>query len=506
MSNVGREFFKCLLFMFIITSAACDNQNNPSDRVPDPILSPEILSISFLTIDNPTLIEDIKLSYDGDMKHFVGATSNVVSVTDLIASFEIVGDYVEVNGEVQQSGVSEQDFTNIVEYKVFERSSGNSQSYFVDLTLFTGLPVIFMDTEDNQVIESRDSYIKGSLLIEGGRHFNDISSKLIDVRGRGHSTWLYYPKKPYQIRFDNDTSILNLSPSQRWIFLAEYGDKTMLRNKLAFELGYISDLTWTSKSQFAEVFVNKQYEGTYHVVEKIEVHNSRVNIGENEFLIEIDQEDRLDSDDIFFKSSEFLFNIKHPELIFGDDRFTYVENLVNNFEMALLSNDFLDETMGYSQFINVDSFIDWFLINEITKNLDAKGFFSSVYLTVDLDSKINMGPIWDFDWSLAGDPEGWWVKDNIWYARLFQDPIFLSKLKNRFMYFNDRRDYIIEKIELHANRLLLAQEKNNERWGTIGIYVLPNPIFFETYEEEVNFLKSWFNERLDWLENALEQI
>ena len=157
----------------------------------------------------------------------------------------------------------------------------------------------------------------------------------------------------------------------------------------------------------------------------------------------------------------------------------------------------------------MDSFIDYYLINEITKNQDAKDY-SSIYLHVMPGEKIKMGPIWDFDlafgnvdYSDCAYPNGFWIRDNAWYNRLFQDPDFAAKVKERFAYFRNNQDFILGKMDFYANRLRSAQQNNDARWDLIGRYVWPNFVVFNTYQEEVDYLKYWFVERMNWLEMNL---
>lgn len=124
-----------------------------------------------------------------------------------------------------------------------------------------------------------------------------------------------------------------------------------------------------------------------------------------------------------------------------------------------------------------------------------------------------MGPLWDFDLSFGNVdyadsryPEGWWVKYNPWYERLFEDPYFVEKVKERFQYFNDNQDLILEKIDTYSKQLKLAQSKNDEKWQTMGVFVWPNPVVFDTYQEEVDHMKSWYVTRMTWLESAFESL
>ncbi len=127
--------------------------------------------------------------------------------------------------------------------------------------------------------------------------------------------------------------------------------------------------------------------------------------------------------------------------------------------------------------------------------------------------KIKMGPLWDFDLSFGNVDyadsqyaDGFWVKDHPWYTRLFQDPAFVNKINERFAYFRNNQNYILDKIEQKAEALKWAQQENDNKWHTIGMYVWPNPIVFGSYDEEVVHLKDWYTRRMNWLETAFSNL
>jgi hypothetical protein len=175
---------------------------------------------------------------------------------------------------------------------------------------------------------------------------------------------------------------------------------------------------------------------------------------------------------------------------------------------VLYSDDFTDPVNGYNKYIDVDSFIDWYLINEIAKNVDSKDY-SSMYFSLVPGEKIKMGPLWDFDLGFGNVdyadsqyPEGFWVKDHQWFSRLFEDPAFVEKVKTRFLFFRSNQDYFTQIIDDQADYLRWAQQENDNRWDLFGNYVWPNPVVYNTHIQEVNYLKYWFHERMKWLENA----
>ena len=491
--------------ILIFLLAACSQHSNDGksgSQFPAP--QPELSNFSFLTANNPELSDDIVLSFDNDNNTFSGVIPQNISVKKLIATFQFSGSRVEVSGKVQTSGNTENDFTQILNYQVSNET--DAISYVVDVTRFTGLPVMEIQTTDFLAVDSRDTYVEAELEIEGWRYHDSNPQNSIEIRGRGHSTWDWYPKKPYQIKFDTVTNVLSMPEERRWILLAEYADKTMIRNKIAFELGNLSDLAWTPSSEFLELFVNREYKGTYNFVEKIELSPNRIDPERSAYLLEIDQLDRLDATDPYFLSNYFLFHLKEPEVAQDSAEIIEVRNLILEFEDALLNQRFLDNPETYESLINLNSFVDWFLINEITKNIDAGAFYSSVYLTVSVDGKIELGPIWDFDLSMAGDYEGWWMTRTPWFELLLLDPYFVNLVKERFNHFYANKTEIINKIDQLKRYLDLASKQNDSKWATIGTYIFPNPVYFETYEEELDFLKTWISNRMDWLEQEISEL
>ena len=388
----------------------------------------------------------------------------------------------------------------------------------------SGLPIVKIKT--NQVVGpamDKSSYVEGSLEIIGDGNFEGLEETNMKIKGRGNSTWwictdasagAVVGKCPYQVKFGDKTSILGMPEDKKWVLLAEKSDKSMIRNKIARYMGELSDLEYTPNAEYVELFINEDYQGTYLIGQKVEESSNRVDIGDDGYLIEIDTDanNRIDSDDIIFKPTiwssihtDGVFNIKDPDIDYGSDEFHLIENYINEFESVLYSNNFNSPGSGYESYIDIDSLIDWFLINEIAKTVDAR-WYSSIYFSYIPGEKIKMGPIWDFDlsygnlnYSDAQYTSEFYIKQNNWIDKLYQDEVFVEKVKIRYSYYYSKLDDIKNKIDEFAKYIDKSQKANFERWDILGVYVWPNPVYDLTYEEEVERLKNWIEERMNWL-------
>ena len=388
----------------------------------------------------------------------------------------------------------------------------------------SGLPIVKIKT--NQVVGpamDKDSYVEGSLEIIGDGDFESLEETTMKIKGRGNSTWwickdagagAVVGKCPYQVKFGDKTSVLGMPEDKKWVLLAEKSDKSMIRNKIARYMGELSDLEYTPNAEYIELFINEDYQGTYLIGQKVEESKNRVNIGDEGYLIEIDTDanNRIDPDDIIFKPTiwssihkDGVFNIKDPNIEYDSEEFKFIENYINQFESNLYSDDFNNPDTGYKSYIDDDSLIDWFLINEIAKSVDAR-WYSSIYFSYVPGEKIKMGPIWDFDlsygnlnYSDAQYTDGFHVKQNNWIDKLYQDGEFVEKVKNRYSYYYSKLGDIKNKIDEFAKYIDKSQKANFERWDILGVYVWPNPVYDLTYEQEVERLENWIEERMNWL-------
>jgi hypothetical protein len=393
-----------------------------------------------------------------------------------------------------------------------------NNSSFVPTTI--NLPIIRIDTENHAPIVSKEEYINAQLKIEANTADPAWNFEApTQIRGRGNSTWYLHPKKPYKIKLLTKTTLMGMPADKEWVLLANYSDKTLLRNAVAMELSNRFGLPYAPRSRAVEVFLNGEYEGAYQLMENIKISTSRVNIPKltsadiagdavtGGYLLEIDQ--RRDGTIIYDTAHGLPIVVQDPDPI-TPEQWTYISSYLQQTEDTIYSENFADPSTGYEQFINSQTFIDWYLVNEIFKNQDAK-FFSSIWMYKERGGKLSLGPVWDFDlgagnvdYDVTDDPTGWWVREGPWMSRLFEDPAFVARVEARWQELKAGQiDTIFTFIDQNAAALDQSQKNNFQRWPILNVYVWPNPVITGSYDGEVNQLKQWLTTRIQWMDSQL---
>lgn len=494
-----------LLLLAFLFFSSCKKEESETPLVQRDIL---LQTFSFLEADNPDLNDDIHLLLEGDQ--ISGSLPVQTNMQALIPSFRLYGGEAFIGDQKIESGKTICDFSQNITFHI-KGDNGESLDFKIDAIRFTGLPVFYITVEGGGSVQSTEEYMNGHISFDGAGQFDSFESNM-RIRGRGNSTWYFHPKKPYQIKFEEKKSILGMPQDRRWLFLSEHSDKTLLRNAVALKMGELSNLYYTPQYQFAEVFVNGNHVGVYNITQKVEESNNRLQIGDDGYLLEIDQLYRMDDDDVYFYTSPFLICVKEPEIDSASAEYHYISDYVNDFEDVLYSEHFNNPDSGYHQYIDVESFIDWYLINEITKNQDARDY-SSIFMHLIPGERLKMGPIWDFDlaygnvyYSDCKNPTGFWVKQHAWFNLLFQDEDFKNKVKERFLYFKGQEDFLLQHIDQTAYQLRYAQGKNNDVWNVYGQWIWPNNVVFGSHQQEVDYLKDWLQQRMQWLDGAFSDM
>jgi len=502
-----------LIFFSLLLLSSCTKEYyteivEPPEETPDQVF---IKNFSFKSENNSiVLIDDIDCTVNENT--IFARIPHVAKSKILVPSFE-VGEGVKLlnasTGEEIVSDVTLIDFSKPLTVKAIVEEQ--EKIYEIGVSAYTGLPMVFINTGRGGPINQKHTYIEATFHMYDNYSITKSSNLIeekIGIRGRGNSTW-GMPKKPYKIKFDKKISLFGLPKNKHWVLLADYSDKTQLRNKTAFYMSSISDLAWGPSGKHVEVFINEDYAGTYLLCEQVREDEGRVEVGENGYLLEIDDKAGLDPEDVFFTSSKKKIVIKAPELKTGDEKYKWIVNYYTEFEDALFNPNTKRKIYDY---VDLTSFVDWYIINEIVKNNDAIDY-SSCYLNLVPGGLIKRGPVWDFDLAFGNveynkneDPTGFWVSKSDIYASLFNDPIFVEAVKKRFQYYNSRRSDIFAFINNNASDLKWAMVENNARWNHLYQYQWPNNAIWGAYNSEVTYLKEWLDTRFNWLEKAFNEM
>jgi len=430
-------------------------------------------------------------------------------------------------------------------------------SWFVPPVDFrsSNLPIVVISTQPGQIIMDEPKITADMKIIHnaaGSVNYltdpaNVYDGKIgIEIRGRYSAS---LPQKPFGFETRDaagnnlDTSLLGMPSENDWILLANYNDKSFLRNYLAFKL--FSEMGhYAPRSRFCEVVVNAEYLGIYLLTEKIKVDDNRVDIAnlnpdENSgddltggYIFKNDYFTATDSwlsnySPINKPGAEvhFVYYDPEPDELTSQQK-TYLKEYVNEFEKVLYSDDFADNQTGYHAYLDVSSFVNYFIIGELSRNVDA--YKKSRFYYKDKDSnggKTGSGPVWDYDWAWKNitencihfnktDGSGWAYKINecaawpvppSWEVRLLQDRNFAREIHDRYYLLRKNilsQAHINSIIDSVAILLDEAKERHYMKWRILGINV-GTPESGEqpdSYSGEIEKFKSWISTRLSWLD------
>jgi spore coat protein CotH len=377
----------------------------------------------------------------------------------------------------------------------------------------TGLPVVYIETEDGKTIDSKTDYINAKMTVTTniGRtlHQNDMR-----IRGRGHATWIVYPKKPYRLKLDNKTNLLGMGEDKDWALLAGYCDKTLMRTSIAFKLSELLGFPWTPKSQFVELVLNGEYMGNYMLVEAVKQDAKRIDIPKAGFVIE--RNGYYLEEPVWFTTIKgHGFTFKNPDTdVLTETQINYIRNHINEFENILYSASFNDPVNGYSKYIHTESFVRWFLFQQIIANMDTNPYIVKDDMTGA--SKLSMGPVWDFEWSLGigwydgfrPRPADYWVwYEGFYFQRLLQDAAFARQLQQMWEKYNSSvKQDILQYISATEQKIMKSQELNFQRWDIMNQRVSVGGIPMGSFEKEVDCDRQFFINHINWLQTALYQF
>lgn len=368
-----------------------------------------------------------------------------------------------------------------------------------------------------------EDYTQGTASIQHDAHgvyqTTSIASPL-GIRTRGHST-RFMPKRPYRVRFDENTSLFGMKSAKNYILLADYVDRSMVRNGLTVYMSKLLDTNmYTLDYRFVDLYLNQRYRGQYLLIERVEFQKNRLDIEPNltlddaGFMVELDfqvyVQNQGNENLEWFRVNDKPYVIKEPNPIttlgyqFRHTR--YMSNYFKDMRNALINRS------NYETYIDVDNWIDYFLIQEIAKNVDVG--WGSVYMVKETGGKLKHMPLWDFDLAFGNadyipyGPVGHWGWANDEKNELFTLMMKIPSIRTRFKdkliaYETSMLPKVIDYLNDNESRLATLSQSNFVMWPMNqceGWCPIPEPLRdMTTINQQFTYLRNFLTQRFAWM-------
>ena len=395
------------------------------------------------------------------------------------------------------------------------------------LPQITNLPSVVIHTVNGANITDKVNYVKGFVSFISNER-EGIYTDSVEIRGRGNASW-WFEKKPYRLKLYRKANVFNLPAKERnWTLISNHGDKTLMRNYLAFDLSRRLELDYSPAIKYVNLFLNGEYKGCYQFCDHMEVAKGRVEVEEMKntdvtqpnlsggYLVEIDA--YASGEALWFSSNRGVpVTIKYPK----DDEIVstqtnYIKAHFNAMETAWMSGDY--------KYVDMESFIRHFLVGEISGNTDT---YWSVYMYKKRnDNRFYFGPVWDFDLAYENDNRTYPINENPnWvYAskgstahgvramvnKLFEYPEFVEQLKSIYSKYRDTKaiseEALLAVVDASAEALDESQKLNFTRWNIMNSWMHQNPVIHGSYEAEVENVRNYIRGRIAWMDDKLDYV
>ena len=421
---------------------------------------------------------------------------------------------------------------NLAELAFYGEKGEGDDSQFYQIT---NLPTVVINTKGAQEVTSKEEELSSVVYIVSEEGKKLLATEKTGVRGRGNASW-NFPKKPYRLKFDEKQQLLDApAKAKKWTLINNYGDKTLMRNILAFELSRRFGLAYTPYCHPVDVVLNGEYRGCYQLCDQIEVNKNRVNITEMEpedvdlpelsggYLIEVDAYASTEASH-FYSTLGTPVTIKSPDdedIVNAQTR--YITDYFNRMENAVFASNFADPETGYRRYLDLDSFLKHFMVGEMSGNTDT---YWSVYMTKDRESdKFFTGPVWDFDIAFDNDQRTYPIEAHTDYIFASKGSVAseaMRQMVNRIVkedegarqrlleLWSEARNTkgidetsLLEYVDKTVELLNESQKLNFLRWNILSERVHENPQASGSYEGEVAIVKNFIRKRLPQMDGFI---
>ena len=527
-----KMFVIVLLLAFISLLYGCDMEfslREPTKSADIPT-HPTVIPTNPVEVTDPTLTDytDYLVSM---MSDFIDRFPTVINSSFEFPSYEGVTITVKHDDQEHRHAYHYQSpfYDQIIELDI-EMKRGSSivtdQISISLLSLDSGRNNNRMDIYTTTPIDQiqRGIYVDAHIVVEGdvnGVYQTQHADQQARIRGRGNSTWWLFPKKPFRINFSEDVSIYGMPASKSYVLLAEYSDKSLMRNVVTHKLSsLLSHIHYVVQTRYVDIYVNDEYQGVYVLAEQIQIREEKLffesipGVFDTGFLIELDQrfyeQNEVDGYDwVLIQGQPYSIKSPDPE----HRNFTTVHHDYI-FEYLTATRIALEQKQGYEDLIDVDNWIDYFIIQEFVKNVDVG--WSSVYMYKEPQGKLTFGPLWDFDLAYGNanyidyGPANWYGMrqyKNHFFRLMMDIPAIRVQFRDRLLEVIDLYiPEIISMIHVLHESIRTRADENFQRWEILNQYVWPNPYEIQiarTYEGQILALITFINQRANWLSQAV---
>lgn len=382
----------------------------------------------------------------------------------------------------------------------------------VEYPQLTNLPTIYIESKGQFDFVDKSEYKKSTIIVANG---TTVESYPADIKGRGNSTWECMEKKSIRIKFDKKQRFLGLPANAKsWTLIANYTDKTFIRNGLAFEMSRFMDFEWTPSCTYADVVLDGCYYGTFAVCDQVQVNKDRINIDEmtpediamptitGGYHLELDA--YAEQEPVhFFTNRGLPFTIKNPDDPCLPEQFDYIKNHIQQIENQLYTNP----ANACEQLIDLESAVKYYLHSELTGNCDA--YWCIPCYKKRGDDKLYFGPVWDYDQAFLNNNRVPLKYPTLytqhgtgqpWFKIIMSQPKAKEILKREWQKVKEQnlKQILFDYIDDCTQLLDESQVINYQRWDCLNRHVWFDEYQFETYGEYMNFLKKFIEERFAW--------
>lgn len=336
--------------------------------------------------------------------------------------------------------------------------SFDEELFFGKKSLFTGIPRIVIETDDYQLIKNREIEVPARLQIWGEDEPESGVMKLT-IKGRGNSTW-GYPKKPYTLKLQNKFSFFGMPSAKKWVLLANFRDRTLIRNALAFEVARQTDLKWTPQGRFVDLFLNGVFQGNYYLCEKIENKKNRLNLAAGSILIEFDEHER---NDISFRTIYKNF----PVVVKDEKNYSLTEidmlaKKIDSIEICLYDNNV---SLNVRNYLDFKSLALYWIVYEVAGNSELTSPHS-LFAFKEPNQPLQIGPVWDFDWGTFAKPytKGLVNRKNFWLDSLKNNQEFIMIVQEEWQKNRNKFAHLTQFIDSLNQYLAISNAANYSLW------------------------------------------